>query len=339
MADNAIGIDGALFDATAYRDAGLPKTLRERFVVPPLSVLDQRAGYWQDRKRAWLGLGIKSEEGRGDHMAYKGQVTLKAIQTTGTSADASEDDAGTGTSVFDPVTCELAYRWFCPSGGSVLDPFAGGSVRGIVAAALGRTYTGIDLSARQIAANDSQWDEIGATVQGPTPTWFVGDSRQIDGLLPSDYRADMVFSCPPYADLEVYSDDPADLSTMAYPDFVAAYRDIIAAAVRRMRPDRFAVWVIGEVRSRAAGGPYIGLVPDTISAFRDAGASFYNELITVSPVGSLPVRVGRQFVASRKIGKSHQQVLVFVKGDPRKASAACEAQATAADGVRSGLPA
>ena len=31
----------------------------------------------------------------------------------------------TGTSIFDPVLCELAYRWFCPPGGLVLDPSRG----------------------------------------------------------------------------------------------------------------------------------------------------------------------------------------------------------------------
>jgi hypothetical protein len=40
-------------------------TLAERFGVPPFSVLDARQGYWQDRKRAWVGLGIRSEIGRG----------------------------------------------------------------------------------------------------------------------------------------------------------------------------------------------------------------------------------------------------------------------------------
>ena len=40
-------------------------TLSERFGVPPFSVLDARQGYWQDRKRAWLSLGIQSELGRG----------------------------------------------------------------------------------------------------------------------------------------------------------------------------------------------------------------------------------------------------------------------------------
>jgi len=41
------------------------QTLAERFGVPPFSVLDARQGYWQDRKRAWLSLGIQSEIGRG----------------------------------------------------------------------------------------------------------------------------------------------------------------------------------------------------------------------------------------------------------------------------------
>jgi DNA modification methylase len=66
------------------------------------------------------------------------------------------EPAATGTSIFDPALCELAYRWFCPPGGLVLDPFAGGSVRGIVAAKCGRLYIGIDLSERLVAANRAQ---------------------------------------------------------------------------------------------------------------------------------------------------------------------------------------
>lgn len=40
--------------------------LAERFGVPPFSVLNAREGWWQDRKRAWIALGIRSELGRGD---------------------------------------------------------------------------------------------------------------------------------------------------------------------------------------------------------------------------------------------------------------------------------
>jgi len=40
-------------------------TLAERFGIPPFSVLDARKGWWQERKRAWIDLGIRSELGRG----------------------------------------------------------------------------------------------------------------------------------------------------------------------------------------------------------------------------------------------------------------------------------
>ena len=53
---------------------------------------------------------------------------------------------GTGTSVFDPVLAELLYRWFSPEGGTVVDPFAGGPARAVVASVTGREYHGIDIN-------------------------------------------------------------------------------------------------------------------------------------------------------------------------------------------------
>lgn len=183
-------------------------SLAERFMVAPFSTLNARDAAWQDRKRGWLALGIQSELGR-DAPAYAG------------ASDHQKADRGAPaqhrTSIFDPVLCELAYRWFCPADGLVLDPFAGGSVRGIVSARLGRQYIGMDLRAEQVAANRGQLDLLRA--DDPAPAWHVGDSRKIGQHL-ADVEADFVFSCPPYADLERYSDDPADLSTMDYPAFV-----------------------------------------------------------------------------------------------------------------------
>jgi hypothetical protein len=51
----------------------------------------------------------------------------------------------------------------------------------------------------------------------------------------------------------------------------------------------------------------------------------YNEAILVTAVGSLSIRVGRQFSSGGKLGKTHQNVLVFVKGDPKAATDACGA--------------
>jgi DNA modification methylase len=230
--------------------------------------------------------------------------------------EASDAPTASGTSIFDPVLCEIAYRWFCPQGGTVLDPFAGGSVRGIVASRLGRRYVGIELRPEQVEANRAQV----AIAAEPLPQGRVGDARDL-GAIAADVSADLIFSCPPYWNLERYSDDPADLSTMDEASFFEAQAAIIAAAVARLKDDRFAVWVVGDVRD--GRGFYVNLPGRTVEAFEAAGARFYNEAILVTAVGSLPIRTGRQFTAARKLGRTHQSVLVFVKGDPRRATEAC----------------
>ena len=192
----------------------------------------------------------------GDAGGFKGSKQARHTNVTN----------GLKPSIFDPVLCEVLYWWFCPINGNVLDPFAGGSVRGIVAAMLGYQYTGIDLSARQIEANRQQAEDL---LTENKPTWIVGDSKDIMTLAPGEY--DFVFSCPPYADLEVYSDDPRDLSTMEYEEFLTIYREIIGESVRRLKDNRFAAFVVGDVRD--SKGNYRNFVSETIGAFIDAGVS------------------------------------------------------------------
>jgi len=636
---DALGI-GEIGTATETAPAGKKQgggSLANEFMIPPFTVLNAREGWWMDRKRAWLSLGIKSEVGRGENLLGMsdtmlepdpekraamqaareeakgkartfgqdfmrgegtnavtgrkkglGGVTMDALSShpryyeQKTAAEAKvgrkltpeeferdhwvlpDSELSSGTSIFDPVLCELAYRWFSPVGGRVLDPFAGGSVRGIVCAALGRHYTGVDLRAEQIEANRAQWpavaaqlgtpapraaeevpalavDEIegirvvrddrvlggtkrraldrlvagidadelvyatpaygfaqialagacraagkkatifvaarsdrhprtqlaadlGANIvevkagrlnviqsrarkhceatgaylvpfgmddeifvdamaqeiaalpgEAPTevwcvagsgtltralqrafpdaahhavqigrdpdvgeaklwkapeafeddatdpppfpscsnydakawrfirehaapgalfwnlgadmepqpafapvePVWHVGDSNKVltDDAVGGDF--DFVFSCPPYGDLEVYSDDPDDISTLDMAGFDAIYAEIIAKAVARLADNRFACFVVGDYRDKR--GIYANFVSKTIAAFEAAGAPLYNEAILITSVGSLPIRTAKQFRSTRKLGKTHQNVLVFVKGDPRKA--------------------
>lgn len=302
---------GELLDAPGSGSGAGGGSLADQFMVPPFSTLNARDTAWQERKAAWLALGIQSELGRNAPAYAKASEHQKAERGA---------PAQHRTSIFDPVLTELAYRWFCPPAGIVLDPFAGGSVRGIVAARLGRQYVGMELRPEQVEANRGQLDLV--RVEDPVPAWHIGDSRQIARQLP-DVQADFVFSCPPYADLEKYSDDPADLSTMSYPAFLAAYREVIAGTVSLLKPDRFACFVVGDVRDKRGIGPYRNLVSYTIQAFLDAGLQLYNEAILLTAFGSLPIRAGKQFAASRKLGKTHQNVLVFVKGDWKRAVAAC----------------
>jgi len=103
---------------------------------------------------------------------------------------------------------------------------------------------------------------------------------------------------------------------MSHEDFIATYRTIIKRSVSLLKENRFACFVVGDFRDKK--GFYRKFVSDTIDAFEDAGAMFYNEGILVTAIGSLPVRIKKQFNSGRKLGKTHQNVLVFFKGDPSK---------------------
>ena len=279
--------------------------LREQFIEPPFSVLDTKTGNWQRRKKLWHSLGIKSEVGRDVkvHTMPTNKYDLTNMEETYYSDTAQK----LNTSIFDPALCEVLYKWFCCDGGAILDPFAGGSVRGIVAHYLGYKYTGIDIRHEQIESNVEQ--AVSILAEDNQPTWIVGDSNEVlSDIKGEDF--DLVFSCPPYADLEVYSDLEGDISNMNYPEFLTAYESIIERSCKLLKPNKYACFVVGEVRDKK--GNYIGFVPDTIRAFEKCGMKFYNEAILLNPVVSASMRASNN-MKSQKLVKIHQNVLVFKK--------------------------
>lgn len=267
--------------------------LRDKFIEPPFSVLDTKTGSWQKRKKIWKRLGIKSEIGRN-------------ASVINMDTQAKDKNNISYTSIFDPALCEVLYHWFCPVGGDILDPFAGGSVRGIVANKLGFKYTGIDIRQEQIDSNREQGlDILGVDNQ---PQWYCGDSNEVlDGF---NKEFDFIFSCPPYADLEVYSDLKGDISNMSYLEFINAYESIINKSCKLLKSGGYACFVVGEVRDKK--GNYIGFVPDTINAFEKAGIKYYNEAILLNAIASASMRANGN-MKSKKLVKVHQNILVFKK--------------------------
>ena len=124
---------------------------------------------------------------------------------------------------------------------------------------------------------------------------------------------DMLFSCPPYYDLEVYSDLENDASNQeTYEDFLKILENAFTNAVKCLKDDRFAVVVVGDVRDDK--GAYYGFPDDIKRIFKNAGMCLYNELILVDTFGTMGIRANN-LMKNRKVCKQHQNVLVFYKGD------------------------
>jgi hypothetical protein len=306
--------------------------------IPPFDVFQVTTGNWAARKEKWIHeLGIRGEEGRASDAIESDEVQIASFPNQShlhglQGRDHTVKNATDGTSVFDPVLCEIGYRWFCPRRGSILDPFAGGSTRGLVAAYLGYEYTGIDIRQGQVDANRKQLKtvkalhdklyagEIAAGTRQPMkkPNWIVGDSRDLEKLLPTGEQYDLLFSCPPYFDLEVYSTKEGDGSrAQTYEEFLVSYENIYRQAVARLRDDRFAVITVGDVRNKMTGA-YRLLPEDTTILFaRKFGLVPYNKAILCTPIGSLPIRTSAAFRKNRRLGHAFQEVKIFWKGDER----------------------
>ena len=281
-------------------------SLREKYIVPPFSILDTTQGDWFNRKRKWSSLGIKSEVGRHIEESH---ITVMSRLTEEEYKKKYGRKPMSAASIFDPVLCEVIYSWFCKKNGSVLDPFAGGSVRGVVSNYLGYNYTGIELREEQVDANIQQGIDI---FPDNPPVWLCGDSNQV--LDKMDRQFDFVFSCPPYYDLEVYCDDPNDLSNMSYNEFNDVYDSIINKSCKLLRNNRFACFVVGNCRDK--NGFMMDLVGNTIRSFEKAGLKFYNDIVLKNAYGTAMLRANT-LMTYKKVVKVHQNVLVFCKGNPK----------------------
>ena len=265
-------------------------------MIKPFSILDSRTKEWQNRKRWWTN-------------TYKIQSELGRENTISKSKfwDIEENNV----SIFDATLCEKMYEWFIPKNGKILDPFAGGSVRGIVATEMGFEYTGIDLSIEQITTNK---------LQSQKPNWIVGDSEHILETI-NDEIYDFVFTCPPYYDLEIYSDDVNDISNMSVEEFDKKYYSILNKSAKKLKNNRFFVIVVSEVREQSITGnykigKYKGLVSKTIEACEKAGLHFYNDMILFNSQHTASRIVDTYFNRNRKVASVHQNILIFVKGNP-----------------------
>ena len=277
---------------------GVVGSMAANFGQPPFSVLDTRKGDWLQRKRQWHAMIGDSGESR--------QGTL--------ASDSIMSELNSGVSILDPVMSEIIVKWFGLAGGVAFDPFAGDSVFGYVSAHCGMRFQGIELRLEQAELNQNRVQAAGLDA-----VYHTDSSENMDAYI-ADESVDLVFSCPPYADLEVYSDDPKDLSNMSHGDFFAAYKAILQKTYSKLKENRFAVIVMGEVRAK--NGAYIGTIPKTIEIMESAGYQYYNEIVLINSAGTLPLRAGKSIRASRKVGKMHQNIMVFLKGDAARAAKA-----------------
>lgn len=283
--------------------------MADRYVTIPSSVFITYKGKWKERKNQWrelINVNGSTRAGKLCGAEMKLGDTRNALCTS---------SASIGVSLFDPVLAEVMVRWFCPEGGSVFDPFAGDTLKGLVFSTLGHKFTGIELRQEQVDENNEviqkTKDKLGKDLD---ITYFCDDGQNVANHVETNSQ-DLLFSCPPYYDLEVYSDLPNDASNQgSYEDFLKILENAFTASAKCLKDDRFAVVVVGDVRDK--NGFYYDFPGDVKRIFKKIGMPLYNEAILVDGLSNKRFTANNS-MSNRKLMKTHQNVLVFYKGNPK----------------------
>jgi DNA modification methylase len=246
------------------------------------------------RGRFWDGF-IDSTKGRPEGITFSKEFEING-----------------GISKYNNAQCEYLYNLFSKVGDVVFDPFAGGSVRGVIAALKDRSYFGFDVRLEQLEENISQYQAIDESLKiGKFEPIYFHDSSENMGDYTAHESVDFIQTSPPYFDVEIYSDQQDDLSNLkSYGEFLVRYEKILQACFNALKLNKFCVFTVGNFRDNR--GNMVDFVGDTIRIAEKAGFHFYNEMILVTNCFAKTYHANL-FQKSKKIIKNHQNILIFRK--------------------------
>lgn len=199
------------------------------------------------------------------------------------------------------VADALLMRYGDQKRNRVIDPFAGGAIRGAVAAVRGFEYHGVDIWPEIIEENRGICSSLGVN-----PHYHLGDGTTLDCV---EGKFGFAVTCPPYWKLEDYSGQETCLATAkTYEEFNARIAKLPLALRSRLEPGAFACIVVADI---TVDGILIDLPGDTIANFKMGGFIFHQRIVLVDPFGSGPRRKGRLWETAKKLVRRDQHVLVF----------------------------
>ena len=145
-------------------------------------------------------------------------------------------------SVFNPQLAQMILAAYAPLRGKIYDPFGGGGTRGYIATKMGFNYTGVEIREEEYNRVKDQMKDWGMSFN-----FILGDSLS---YIP-DENFDFIFTCPPYYDLEVYSDLKDDLSNAdSYGEYLEMLQKVLKICYQVLKKDCFAVFVVGNFRNK-----------------------------------------------------------------------------------------
>lgn len=313
----------------AYMILGTPEQSRFKLLahVTMCNVWNSISGRWLKLKREWNeqieAAGAKHgilnpKYASRDGCWQGGQGMSNVVFTTHTVEDGeiktnSDKSHNGNASVLDPVACEVILRFFMPTNGRrVYNPFGGGVQMGFVSGAYGYDYISSEIRRNQCDANNAICQDLKGSAK-----WIESDSSTYS---PAE-RPDLVFSCPPYYQVEEYLDydgnpPPGELNSIAtYEEFRNTLFAGYKKAIEALNDNCFFVVMTGD--SRDKNGAYYCCESEHELFFKDQGLAVYNKIIYLE-CEFTRLAHAKKTLNYRKFPKREQKIIVAYKGDMQK---------------------
>jgi len=210
-------------------------------------------------------------------------------------------------SEFNPTVAENIINFWSEKGDVILDPFAG-RTRCFVSALKERRYLGFEVS-REVCDLIKPTIEQTNTDYKFTPIIYNEDSFNIDKIkIP---EIDMIFTCPPYWNLERYESCDGQLSDIKkYEDFLDRYKQIMQKSIGLLKEDKYMCLVVGDFRLKKK---YYTFHCDNIRIMQELGMKLHDVVCIQSVSFDIANRRFGMFKKWKFTAKVHEYLLVFKK--------------------------
>lgn len=205
-------------------------------------------------------------------------------------------------SVFNPHLSQMILSAYCPLSARIYDPFGGGGTRGYMATKMGHNYIGVEIREEEVNRLKSQMIDWGFEFD-----IILDDSRTYE----PEGEFDFSFTCPPYYDLELYSNLDGDLSNAGtYQEYLEMLNDVMINVYNCLKINCFAVFVVGNFRNKS--GELEHLNGDLITIGKNIGFKLWDELIWMGASNVALTRCGK-FSVNRKSVRMHEYIVILKK--------------------------
>ena len=228
----------------------------------------------------------------------------------------SEDKKEYPYSKFNPLLAERILRYWSQPDANVLDPFAGRTTRGIVSIVMGRNYEGYEVAPKtyEVTANDlkrvvNSW-QPGLFGDSKIGNWdlHLADGTKLENT--KDNSKDLILTCPPYFDVEIYEEAIGQLSRLGdYKTFLLKIRECAQNCYKKLKYNRYCVWVVADFRRQ---GRFIPFHSDIMEQF-NKWTAFKPWDVVINRLNSPFVTGAAQAMEAKHSLKIHEFILVWKK--------------------------